>query len=133
MSSCTHIFIKYNPSNSDYWLEHCVTDIYIYCRRVIIQVLPGGWHLYPSANINGQYCNVLTNNLNLKGVIHRYMGVGWHPTVSSTTVSNFHWPIYCILYWTLRPKGRSFQHLHIMRVPISIYVLMRNPFRDCYS
>ena len=79
VSSCTHthththhthiyiyIYIMWDPSNSDYLLDHC-TIAHLHFVGMIIQELPGGWYLYyQPANINGQLCSVLSNNLNLK-------------------------------------------------------------------
>ena len=111
VSSCTHIFINYHTSNSDYWLGHCTIDIYICCYQVSIQVFPSGLHLYYHwANINGQYCSVLTNNLNLKDS-------NWQIYVCMKTHYSCIYHCFCFTNWfvfrTLWKNGFYIFHIFV--------------------
>ena len=97
--------------------------------------------------INSQLCNVVTNNLNLKSpTCPWYTCVWWQCCVmhlhrlhfiflnhlffselwkSFLNFSYFYGPIFCILYQTLLPKGRSFQPY--MPGPIQLMFWRKNP------
>ena len=66
-SAASHLTHIYLLSTTLHIQIICTINIYICCAWVIMQVFPGGLHLYYQVpNINGQYCSVLTNYVNIK-------------------------------------------------------------------
>ena len=56
----THISIKYDTSNSNYWLEHCTIHHYIFAVGVIIQVQCTSWCvILASKGLMSSWSNVI--------------------------------------------------------------------------